>query len=166
MDLYTKYEKEKRYVRRVNAQDLWLKLLVSQVETGVPYMLYKDACNEKSNQKNLGTIKSSNLCTEVVEYSSKDEVAVCNLASLSLPAFVGEDRCFDYADFHATVKLATKNLNRVIDRNMYPVEEAQRSTSATARSAWACKGSPTASSRCTLPTTRKRGLPSIGRSSK
>ena len=76
VDLYTKYEKEKRYVRRVNAQDLWLKLLVSQVETGVPYMLYKDACNEKSNQKNLGTIKSSNLCTEVVEYSSKDEVAV------------------------------------------------------------------------------------------
>lgn len=127
VDLYTRYEKEKRYVRRVNAQDLWLKLLVSQVETGVPYMLYKDACNEKSNQKNLGTIKSSNLCTEVVEYSSKDEVAVCNLASLSLPAFVGEDRCFDYADFHATVKLATKNLNRVIDRNMYPVEEAQRS---------------------------------------
>ena len=127
VDLYTNYEKEKRYVRRVNAQDLWLKLLVSQVETGVPYMLYKDACNEKSNQKNLGTIKSSNLCTEVVEYSSKDEVAVCNLASLSLPAFVGEDRCFDYADFHATVKLATKNLNRVIDRNMYPVEEAQRS---------------------------------------
>ena len=127
VDLYTRYEKEKRYVRRVNAQDLWLKLLVSQVETGVPYMLYKDACNEKSNQKNLGTIKSSNLCTEVVEYSSKDEVAVCNLASLSLPAFVGEDRCFDYADFHATVKLATENLNRVIDRNMYPVEEAQRS---------------------------------------
>ena len=120
----------------------------------------------KVQPENLGTIKSSNLCTEVVEYSSKDEVAVCNLASLSLPAFVGEDRCFDYADFHATVKLATKNLNRVIDRNMYPVEEAQRSNERHRPIGLGVQGLADASSRCTSPTTRQKGSPSTERSSK
>lgn len=127
VELYETYEREKRFVRQVNAQEVWVKILTSQVESGVPYMCYKDPSNAKSNQKNLGTIRSSNLCTEVVEYSSPSEIAVCNLASLSLPAFVGDDRCFDYSLFHDTVKLAVVNLNRVIECNMYPLPECKRS---------------------------------------
>jgi ribonucleoside-diphosphate reductase alpha subunit len=124
--LYNKYVAEGRYKKAMKAQQLWFKILESQMETGTPYMLYKDACNEKSNQKNLGTIKSSNLCTEIVEYTSKDEVAVCNLASLSLPAFV-KDGKFDHANLKEVTKVVTRNLNRVIDRNLYPLEEARNS---------------------------------------
>ena len=99
----------------------------SQIETGTPYMLYKDACNSKSNQQNLGTIKSSNLCTEIVEYTSPDEVAVCNLASISLAKFVKDDRTFDYENLIKVTKVITKNLNKVIDLNYYPVPEAEKS---------------------------------------
>merc|ERR1712142_1138424 len=108
----------------VKAQKLWYHIIESQIETGTPYMLYKDSCNRKSNQQNLGTIKCSNLCTEIVEYSSKDEVAVCNLASLSLPAFI-KDGEFDFKLLHAKTKVVTRNLNRVIDVNFYPVPEAE-----------------------------------------
>lgn len=125
--LYEQYENEGRYVRQINAQDIWVKIMVSQVETGVPYMCYKDPSNEKSNQKNLGTIRSSNLCTEIVEYSSDKEIAVCNLASISLPVFVDENGCFDYNEFHEVVKVAVVNLNKVIDVNMYPLKEAEYS---------------------------------------
>jgi ribonucleoside-diphosphate reductase alpha subunit len=124
--LYNKYVSEGRTKKTLKAQQLWFKILESQMETGTPYMLYKDACNEKSNQKNLGTIKSSNLCTEIVEYTSKDEVAVCNLASLSLPAFV-KDGKFDHAHLKEVTKIVTRNLNKVIDRNLYPLEEARNS---------------------------------------
>ena len=110
----------------MKAQHLWFHILDSQIETGTPYILYKDACNEKSNQKNLGTIKSSNLCTEIVEFTSPDEVAVCNLASISLPKFVvGES--FDYEKLHRITKIVTRNLNKIIDLNYYPVEEARTS---------------------------------------
>lgn len=125
VNLYTRYEKEKKYVSQIPAQDIWAAILTSQVETGVPYMVYKDACNKKSNQKNLGCIRSSNLCTEIVQFSSPKEIAVCNLASLSLPAFVGEDKCFDYNLFHTTVKLAVKNLNKVIDTGMYVLKKCE-----------------------------------------
>jgi ribonucleoside-diphosphate reductase alpha subunit len=111
----------------VKAQDLWFEILESQIETGTPYILYKDAANKKSNQKNLGTIKSSNLCTEIMEYTSADEVAVCNLASLALPKFVTEDGKFDHQKLYEITKVATRNLNKVIDINYYPVEEARRS---------------------------------------
>jgi len=129
--LYTKYEKEGRAREVVKAQDLWFEVLESQIETGTPYILYKDAANGKSNQQNLGTIKSSNLCTEIMEYTSPDEVAVCNLASLALPKFIkeGKDgkRYFDHEALYKITKVATKNLNKVIDVNYYPVEEARRS---------------------------------------
>lgn len=125
--LYEKYEREGRARKVVKAQKLWYAILDAQSETGVPFMLYKDACNKKSNQKNLGTIKCSNLCTEIVEYSSPDEVAVCNLASISLPAFVTDEKTFDFEKFHQVVKLMTRNLNKIIDINYYPVPEAKRS---------------------------------------
>src|SRR5210317_188320 len=126
--LYTKYEEEGRANATVPAADVWKAILKSQTETGTPYMLYKDACNQKSNQKNLGTIKSSNLCTEILEYTDKDETSVCNLASIALPKYVNEEtRSFDYQKLHEVTKTVTKNLNRVIDRNFYPVETARKS---------------------------------------
>lgn len=123
-DLYAKYEQEGKFVKRVKARDLWLKILTAQMETGVPYILYKDAANAKSNQKNLGTIKSSNLCTEIIEYSSPDETAVCNLASIALPKFVSGGK-LDYESLRKVAYEVTFNLNRVIDRNYYPVEETK-----------------------------------------
>lgn len=129
--LYEKYEREGRARETIKAQELWFEVLESQIETGTPYMLYKDSANGKSNQKNLGTIKSSNLCTEIIEYTAPDEVAVCNLASLALPKFVqaGKDGklYFDHEKLYEITKVATKNLNKVIDVNYYPVEEARRS---------------------------------------
>ena len=125
--LYEKYEKEGRARKQVKAQDLWFEVLEAQIETGTPYMLYKDAANRKSNQKNLGTIKSSNLCTEIIEYTSADEVAVCNLASLALPKFVTEQGTFDHEKLYQITKVVTRNLNKVIDVNYYPVEEARNS---------------------------------------
>jgi ribonucleoside-diphosphate reductase alpha subunit len=125
--LYTQYEQEGKGRKTVKAQDLWFKILESQIETGTPYMLYKDAANNKSNQKNLGTIKSSNLCTEIMEYTAPDEVAVCNLASLALPKFVTEDGGFDHDKLFEVTYQATINLNRIIDGNFYPVEEARKS---------------------------------------
>ncbi|PFH31622.1 ribonucleoside-diphosphate reductase large chain [Besnoitia besnoiti] len=126
--LYEKYEREGRGRKTIPAQHLWFAILQAQIETGTPYMLYKDACNRKSNQKNLGTIKCSNLCTEIVEYTSPDEVAVCNLASISLPKFVDrETRTFNYEHMKQIVKVMTRNLNRVIDRNYYPIPEARNS---------------------------------------
>ncbi|MBX2829320.1 MAG: ribonucleoside-diphosphate reductase subunit alpha [Flavobacteriaceae bacterium] len=124
--LYTKYEKEDRGRKTIKARELWEKILESQIETGTPYMLYKDAANRKSNQKNLGTIRSSNLCTEILEYTSPDEVAVCNLASIALPMFV-KNGAFDHKELFKVTKRVTKNLNRVIDRNYYPVKEAENS---------------------------------------
>ncbi len=124
--LYKKYEKEGRARRVVKAQELWFAILDSQVETGTPYLLYKDAANGKSNQQNLGTIKSSNLCTEIIEYTSADEIAVCNLASLALPRFVREG-IFDHVKLYEVTYQATVNLNKIIDGNYYPVEEAERS---------------------------------------
>ena len=127
-ELYTKYEEEGLANTTLPAADLWKAILKSQTETGTPYMLYKDACNTKSNQKNLGVIKSSNLCTEIIEYTDKDETAVCNLASIALPKYVNkESKTFDYDKLHEVTKVVTKNLNRVIDRNFYPVETAKRS---------------------------------------
>jgi ribonucleoside-diphosphate reductase alpha chain len=125
--LYTQYEQEGKGRKTVKAQDLWFKILESQIETGTPYMLYKDAANNKSNQKNLGTIKSSNLCTEIMEYTAPDEIAVCNLASLALPKFVTEDGGFDHDKLFEVTYQATINLNRIIDGNFYPVEEARKS---------------------------------------
>ncbi len=125
--LYTKYEAEGKGRKTMKAQDLWFKVLESQVETGTPYMLYKDAANGKSNQQNLGTIRSSNLCTEIIEYTSPDEVAVCNLASIAVPKFVKEDRTFDYDKLFEVTYRVTRNLNRVIDRNYYPIPEARNS---------------------------------------
>jgi len=125
--LYKKYEKEGKARQTIKAQDLWFEIVESQIETGTPYMLYKDACNKKSNQKNLGTIKSSNLCTEIVEYTAPDEVAVCNIASIALPKFVSDDGEFDHQQLHDITKVVTKNLNKVIDINYYPVEEARNS---------------------------------------
>ena len=126
--LYTKYEEEGLANATVPAAEVWKAILRSQTETGTPYMLYKDACNQKSNQKNLGTIKSSNLCTEIIEYTDKDETSVCNLASIALPkCVIKETKTFDYDKLHEVTKIVTKNLNRVIDRNFYPVETARRS---------------------------------------
>jgi ribonucleoside-diphosphate reductase alpha chain len=122
-----KYEAEGKGRKTIKAQDLWFKILESQIETGTPYMLYKDAANAKSNQQNLGTIKSSNLCTEIIEYTAPDEVAVCNLASLALPKFVTEDGQFDHNKLFEVTYQATVNLNRIIDGNYYPVEEARNS---------------------------------------
>lgn len=124
--LYEKYEKEGKAIKTVKAQELWFAILESQIETGTPYILYKDACNRKSNQKNLGTIKSSNLCTEIVEYTSPDEIAVCNLASIALPRFVIDGK-FDHKKLFEVTKVVTQNLNKIIDVNYYPVEEARRS---------------------------------------
>ncbi len=124
--LYHKYEKEGLARKTVKAQELWFKILDSQIETGTPYMLYKDAANKKSNQKNLGTIRSSNLCTEIIEYTSPDEVAVCNLASISLPKFV-KDRVFDFEKLYEITRVVTANLNKVIDINYYPIPEARNS---------------------------------------
>lgn len=124
--LYLKYEEEGKGRKTIPARDLWNAILESQIETGTPYMLYKDACNEKSNQKNLGTIRSSNLCTEIVEYTSKDEVAVCNLASIALPRFVVDGK-FDHQKLFDITYVITKNLNKIIDNNYYPVEEARNS---------------------------------------
>jgi ribonucleoside-diphosphate reductase alpha chain len=124
--LYTKYESEGKGRRTIKAQDLWFKVLESQIETGTPYMLYKDAANQKSNQKNLGTIKSSNLCTEIMEYTSSDEVAVCNLASIALPKFV-KDGQFDHDKLFKVSYRVAKNLDRVIDQNFYPIPEARNS---------------------------------------
>ncbi|XP_014238595.1 ribonucleoside-diphosphate reductase large subunit [Trichogramma pretiosum] len=128
--LYMKYEEEKRYKRQIDARDLWTAVLMSQVETGTPYMLYKDACNRKSNQQNLGTIRSSNLCTEVVQYSSPDEVAVCNLASIAVNMFVQinpNQRTYDFMKLKEVAKVATRNLDRIIDINYYPIKEAKNS---------------------------------------
>ncbi|MEJ7645210.1 MAG: ribonucleoside-diphosphate reductase subunit alpha [Chryseolinea sp.] len=123
--LYDKYEKEGKFRKQIKAQDLWFEILESQIETGTPYILYKDAANKKSNQKNLGTIKSSNLCTEIIQYTSPDEVAVCNLASLALPKFITEQGKFDHQKLYEITKVATRNLNKVIDVNYYPVPEAR-----------------------------------------
>ena len=123
---YLEYEKGNKGRKTIKARELWEKILESQIETGTPYMLYKDAANRKSNQKNLGTIRSSNLCTEILEYTSSDEVAVCNLASIALPMFV-KDGGFDHQGLYDVTVRATKNLNKVIDRNYYPVKEAENS---------------------------------------
>jgi ribonucleoside-diphosphate reductase alpha subunit len=124
--LYHRYEAEGRARKVIKAQELWFAILEAQIETGTPYMLYKDAANRKSNQQNLGTIKSSNLCTEIMEYTSADEVAVCNLASLALPRFVNEGK-FDFNKLYEVTYHVTRNLNRIIDNNYYPIEEAKRS---------------------------------------
>lgn len=128
--LYEKYESEGKGRRTIKAQKLWYAILEAQTETGNPFMLYKDACNSKSNQQNLGTIKSSNLCCEIVEYSSPDEVAVCNLASIALPTFVEKDNTgawYDFKKLHEVAKVIVRNLNHIIDRNYYPVKEAEYS---------------------------------------
>lgn len=126
-DLYTKYEEEGKGRKTIKAQDLWFKILESQIETGTPYMLYKDAANAKSNQQNLGTIKSSNLCTEIIEYTAPDEIAVCNLASIALPKYITEAGVFDHDKLFEVTYQATINLNKIIDENYYPVEEAKNS---------------------------------------
>ncbi|HCP41864.1 MAG TPA: ribonucleoside-diphosphate reductase subunit alpha [Cryomorphaceae bacterium] len=126
VDLYTEYESEGKGRRTVKAREVWAKIMESQIETGTPYMLYKDAANLKSNQQNLGTIRSSNLCTEILEYTSPDEIAVCNLASIALPMFV-EDGKFDHQKLYDVTYKVTYNLNQVIDRNYYPVVEARNS---------------------------------------
>ncbi|MFM9050757.1 MAG: ribonucleoside-diphosphate reductase subunit alpha, partial [Bacteroidota bacterium] len=125
-ELYTRYEREGRARKTIKAQELWFAVLESQIETGTPYILYKDACNEKSNQKNLGTIKSSNLCTEIVEYTAPDEIAVCNLASIALPRFVQNGE-FDFQRLYDITKVITRTLNKILDINYSPVEEARRS---------------------------------------
>ena len=125
-ELYTKYEQEGKARKTIDARDLWFAILDSQMETGTPYLLYKDAANMKSNQQNLGTIKSSNLCCEIIEYSDKNETAVCNLASIALPSFVNEEtKQFDYIKLHQITKVVTNNLNRVIDINFYPTEKTR-----------------------------------------
>lgn len=125
--LYTKYEEEGLARKTVSAQKLWFAICESQIETGNPYILYKDAANSKSNQKNLGTIKSSNLCTEIMEYTAPDEVAVCNLASLALNKFVTKEGTYDFQKLYEVTYVATKNLNKIIDNNYYPVPEARKS---------------------------------------
>jgi ribonucleotide reductase alpha subunit len=125
-ELYCKYEQEGKGNKTVRARTLWYEILDSQIETGTPYMLYKDSCNRKSNQNNLGTIKSSNLCCEIIEYTSKDEIAVCNLASIALPKFIEESE-FNFKKFEEVVKTVTRNLNKIIDINYYPVKEAETS---------------------------------------
>ena len=125
--LYTDYEKNKKGRKTIKARDLWFRIMDSQMETGTPYILYKDAANKKSNQQNLGTIKSSNLCTEIIEYSDDKETAVCNLASIGLSRFVKDDKSFDYDKLHEVTKVVTENLNRVIDINFYPTDKTERS---------------------------------------
>lgn len=130
-NLYLKYEKEGKFIKQVKAQQIWYKILEAQIETGTPYMAYKDAVNLKSNQKNIGTIKSSNLCIEINEFTSPDEIAVCNLASICLPMFVDYDENdkpkYNYEKLHHITKVITKNLNKIIDKNFYPVDKAWRS---------------------------------------
>jgi ribonucleoside-diphosphate reductase alpha chain len=126
VDLYTRYEESGVARKVIPARTLWLKVLASQMETGTPYLVYKDACNSKSNQKNLGTIKSSNLCTEIIEYSDATETAVCNLASIVLPSFV-KDGVFDHEELHRIAKILTINLNKIIDLNFYPTEKTSKS---------------------------------------
>ena len=126
--LYEKYESDGKARKTMNARDLWFKILDAQMETGTPYILYKDSANEKSNQQNLGTIKSSNLCCEIIEYSDANETAVCNLASIGLPTFVNEEsKTFDYEKLHYVTKVVTTNLNKVIDVNFYPTEKTKTS---------------------------------------
>jgi len=125
--LYEKYEKEGKYKKQVDAQAIWYKILDSQIETGTPYLLFKDAVNKKNNQKNLGTIKSSNLCCEIMEYTSPEEIAVCNLASLCLPSYIKPDKTYDFEKLRQTVHVVTRNLNKIIDRNFYPDEKARNS---------------------------------------
>merc|ERR1711990_1322705 len=126
--LYQKLEESGKGRKAVSAQQLWFRVLDSQMETGTPYMLYKDSANRKSNQQNLGTINCSNLCTEIIEYTAPDEVAVCNLASIALSAYAkGKDEPYDFDGLYKVTKVATRNLNKVIDRNYYPVEEARNS---------------------------------------
>jgi ribonucleoside-diphosphate reductase alpha chain len=125
-ELYVRYEKENRQRKTIKAQELWFKILDAQIETGTPYLLYKDAANGKSNQQNLGTIRSSNLCTEIMEYTSPDEVAVCNLASIALPKFV-INGAFDHNKLYEVTYEATRSLNKIIDNNYYPVAEAKNS---------------------------------------
>ncbi len=129
VELYTKYENEMPDLKRIKARALMSKIIEAQIETGQPYMLYKDAVNKKSNQKNIGVIKSSNLCAEIVEYSEKDETAVCNLASIALPKFVTDESKFDYQNLYQVAKLATKNLDQVIDINFYPTDKTENSNS-------------------------------------
>src|SRR5690606_14619053 len=127
---YAKYEKEGKARKTIKAQELWFAILESQTETGTPYMLYKDHANNKSNQQNLGTIKSSNLCTEIMEYTSADESAVCNLASLALPRYMKEEnghKVFDHKKLYEVTYHPTTSLNKVIDSNYYPVMEAENS---------------------------------------
>ena len=126
--LYERYEREGRGRKQIEAQKLWFKMLDAQIETGTPYLLYKDAANMKSNQKNVGTIKSSNLCVEIIEYSDENETAVCNLASIALPSYVDtKKRIFDFEKLREVVTVAIKNLNRVIDINYYPTPETRTS---------------------------------------
>ena len=125
--LYDKYVTEGRAKKTIKARELWYKILDSQMETGTPYLLYKDSANRKSNQQNLGTIRSSNLCTEIIEYSDKDQTAVCNLASIGLPKYVRDDMTYDFEKLHSVVKVVTKNLDKVIDINYYPTEKTRRS---------------------------------------
>merc|ERR1711990_460947 len=125
--LYHQLEAAGKGRKSVKAQQLWFRILESQMETGTPYMLYKDAANRKSNQQNLGTIHCSNLCTEIIEYTAADEVAVCNLASLALSQFASVDKPYDFQGLYDVTKVVTKNLNKVIDRNYYPIEEARQS---------------------------------------
>ena len=126
--IYNSYVEEGRFTKKMKARELWFKILDAQMETGTPYLLYKDAANLKSNQQNLGTIKSSNLCTEIIEYSDKDQTAVCNLASIGLPMFVDtETKTFDYDKLHSITKIVTANLDKVIDVNYYPTKKTQRS---------------------------------------
>ena len=123
--LYLKYELQQKWKQQINANELWYKIIESQIETGTPYICYKDACNQKSNQKNLGTIKSSNLCTEIIEYSSPTESAVCNLSSIGLPRFINNSKEFDFTMLSKVVKVIVKNLNNIIDINFYPIKEAE-----------------------------------------
>jgi ribonucleotide reductase alpha subunit len=128
VQLYLRYEESGKGNKTINARDLWYQILDSQMETGTPYLLYKDAANKKSNQQNLGTIKSSNLCTEIIEYSDENETAVCNLASIRLPTFVNDEtKTFDYEKLHEVTKIVTHNLNKIIDINFYPTEKTRTS---------------------------------------
>ena len=126
-ELYVKYENEQKGRKTINARELWIAVLDSQMETGTPYLLYKDAANKKSNQNNIGVIKSSNLCTEIIEYSDDTESAVCNLASIGLSSFVCDDKSFDYEKLHYVSKVLTENLNKIIDMNFYPTEKTHKS---------------------------------------
>jgi ribonucleoside-diphosphate reductase alpha subunit len=125
--LYTSYESKGKFIKKIKARKLWNAILDSQIETGTPYMLYKDACNKKSNQQNLGTIQSSNLCTEIIEFTSKDEAAVCNLASIGLPKFVKDDKTFDFVLLGDITRLITRNLDKIIDINFYPIPQTKNS---------------------------------------